>query len=231
VPAYTCYRPLHCFVWVLPGDTWTTISLREYGNPNFCHFLASYNGLSLTAPLFIGQQIRLPEIHPNGVLTKSYAPMPAPFIPPVQPLVAGGSPIVSQNLVNAPTNVAPIGPVAPMSAAAPVVNGSAPTIPTANIREASAAPAMPTVAIGSTLLVDGQALGSETGIVRLRLSGVALKVEVLEWTAASAKIRLPEMDLTSAMSAEIEVLRADGSLAAKTAIQLTPAATKLAQGN
>ena len=40
-----------------------------------------------------------------------------------------------------------------------------------------------------------------------------------------------EVELTGATKAEIEVLRADGSLASKSAIELTPAADRLARGN
>ncbi|HEY7618108.1 MAG TPA: LysM peptidoglycan-binding domain-containing protein, partial [Terriglobales bacterium] len=73
-PVYTCYRPLHCFAFVLPGDTWATISQREYGSVNFCPQIASFNRIGLGTQLFVGQQIRLPEIHPNGGLTASNAP-------------------------------------------------------------------------------------------------------------------------------------------------------------
>ncbi|MEX2316802.1 MAG: hypothetical protein WD669_06600 [Pirellulales bacterium] len=235
VPVYTCYRPLHCFAWVLPGDTWATISLREYGNPNLFPSIAAFNGLSLGLPLSIGQQIRLPEIHPNGILKVSFAPAPAPFFLPAHHVAAVGSPVLplggTQNLVNPAIGPqAPIGPqnmmTAPMSA-----GSTAPVTPAASIRPVSAEQTLPSVAIGSVIVLDGQSLGSEAGIVRLRLSGLALKAEVLEWTASSAKIRLPEIDLAAAMRAELEVLRADGSLASKSAIQLTPAAAKLAQGN
>ncbi|MEX2317549.1 MAG: hypothetical protein WD669_10390 [Pirellulales bacterium] len=267
-PVYTCYRPLHCFVFVLPGDTWATISQREYGSPKFWPSIASFNGLGGGTQLFVGQQIRLPEIHPSGALTASSAPAPAPFAIPTQsfpiagtpnmlpnagqglplngvglpvngspmigspisgasPVTPNGSPIVSQNFVNAPIG----------NAGAPIMNASAPmasmtnSVPSANIRLVSAEPSIPSVAIGSELLLDGQSLGEASGSVRLRLSGVALKVEVLDWSAEAVKIRLPELDLAAAMRAELEVLRADGSLASKSAVQLTPAGTKLAQGN
>ena len=92
-------------------------------------------------------------------------------------------------------------------------------------------PALPKVSVGSTLLVDGQVFGEEAGVARLRISGVSLPIEVLEWTNSSTKIRLPELEVTSATKAEIEILRADGSLASKSGIELTPAETKLALGN
>jgi hypothetical protein len=63
------------------------------------------------------------------------------------------------------------------------------------------------------------------------VGGLSLPIEVLEWTNSSAKIRLPEVELTGAMKAEIEVLRADGSVASKSAVELTSANSRLAQGN
>jgi hypothetical protein len=209
----TCYRPLHCYVWVLPGDTWYTISLREYGNSSFCHYIASYNGLSMSSPLIVGQQLRLPEIYSNGTLGVSYAPVPAPFVIPQ----AAAAPIATQNAMIAGASL----------------NGdaAAAATPSANVRPAATESTLPSVAIGSMLVLDGQSFGGEQGIVRLRISSLTLPVEVLEWSASSAKVRLPELELAAAMRAELEVLRADGSLASKSAIQLTPAATRLALGN
>ena len=77
------------------------------------------------------------------------------------------------------------------------------------------------VNVGSTLLVDGQTFGDKQGVARLRVGGAALKIEVVEWAGSSVKIRLPQLDLASAASADIEVVRADGSLASKTGIELS----------
>jgi len=88
------------------------------------------------------------------------------------------------------------------------------------------AASLPSIASGSTLKIDGQALGQEKGTVRLKVSGVAMPVSVIEWTADSAKIRLPEFEVASATKAEIEVLRADGTVAAKSGLNLTPAVAK-----
>ena len=81
--------------------------------------------------------------------------------------------------------------------------------------------------VGSTLLVDGQTFGDKPGAARLRVSGLSLPIEVLEWTTSSVKIHLPTVELTSATKADIEVVRADGSLASKTAVELG-AATEVA---
>jgi hypothetical protein len=63
------------------------------------------------------------------------------------------------------------------------------------------------------------------------VSGLALPVDVIEWSETSVEIQLPKMDLSNPVKAELEVMRADGSLASKSGIELTPAATRVALGN
>jgi hypothetical protein len=109
----------------------------------------------------------------------------------------------------------------------PTVNAA----PTANIRTVSTEVRLPSVAIGSILSLDGQSLGDDRGSVRLLVNGLALPIEVLDWNASVVKIQLPQLDLAGAMKAEIEVRRADGSVASKSAVELTPAASRLALGN
>ncbi len=84
------------------------------------------------------------------------------------------------------------------------------------------------VPTGATLKLEGEKLGSEAGVVRLRITGVAFPVEVVEWSADSTKIRLPKLDVTEATKAELEVVRADGTLASTNPISLTTAATSVA---
>jgi hypothetical protein len=257
-PVYDkCYHPYYSSCFVYPGDTWFTISRRCYGHSHLWKQIATYNSIGLSAPLVAGQQLRLPVVNANGSLAASTAPASAPFAasglpggpaalpfgaqgpagmpsggPNGQSFAPQGPPMGPSGLQN-PASGLPTSVPADRSASLPS-NDSTPATPAANIRVASDEPAeapLPTVAIGSTLMLDGESLGDEQGIVRLRISGMALPVEVLEWTNSSAKIRLPEMDLIRAMKAEIEVLRADGSLASKSGVELTPAATRLALGN
>jgi hypothetical protein len=205
--------------------------------------IASYNGLPISVQLFPGQQLQLPVINTDGSLAASSAPAPAPFAPQGVPFGAQGSPLGPQGQPMGPQGL-PMGfnggSPAPQGEATAPLNGpvsipstqlSAPTTPTADIRTISDEPKLPTVAIGSVLMLEGESLGDEKGIVRLRISNMSLPVEVIEWSASSAKIQLPKMDLAGSMKADLEVLRADGSLASKTAIELTPAATRLALGN
>lgn len=81
----------------------------------------------------------------------------------------------------------------------------------------------PKVNVGSTLLVDGQTFGNRPGAARLRVGGAALKIEVLEWKTDAVKIRLPELALDSTANADIEIVRADNTLASKTGIELSTA--------
>jgi hypothetical protein len=129
---------------------------------------------------------------------------------------------------------APQGPsIAPQETkvSTPNVEPAASMTPAASIRTVKEEPTLPRVAIGSTLMLDGESLGDEKGIVRLQMGALALPVEVIEWTTSSVKIALPKMELGSPVKASLEVLRADGSLASKSGIELTPAATRLALGN
>ncbi len=228
-----CYYPLHCFAWVLPGDTWVTISQREYGNPNLFPSIAAFNRMSLGLPLMVGQQIRLPEIHPGGVLKISFAPAPAPlFLPAAQavgPIATPALPLgatqglPTQGLPNASSAIGsqtPIGMVGGTAMGGPTTGNTAPI----------AGMSAPSFAVGSVIALDGQ-FGDAAGSARLKLNGFALKADVVEWSAGSVKIHFPEVELTAAIGGELEVLRADGSLAAKTALQLTPAASKVALGN
>jgi hypothetical protein len=271
-----CYHPFHSFAIVNPGDTWFTLSLREYGRPHLWKKIAIFNGLPLNAGLAAGMQLRLPVIHPNGVLLPSSAPAPialaapapvglpqaggipqanfiaqggpqagpqagpigpqANMIPPAGGLPQAanfaapqGSPMNSQMFNGAPNMGQPNGPTMPNMIQP---NSEAPTAaPTANVQTISTEARLPSVAIGSLLTLDGQSLGDERGIVRLKVSGLALPVEVLEWNATIVKIQLPQLELAGAIKAEIEVLRADGSLASKSAVELTPATNRLALNN
>jgi hypothetical protein len=294
-------HPAHCFAIVNPGDTWFTVSLREYGKPHLWKKIAVFNGLPLNAGLVPGMQLKLPVIHPGGVLLPSSAPAPiavAAAIPGGPIGLPNGGGIPQQNFLpqGAPTgapqanfalqagpqgapqmgapnmlqgngpmmqnfggpnasqpNVAPqsFGPqnIGPQNLGQPNmgqpngptfgqpnVDNSAmtpltPVAPTATIRTVSTERSLPSVAIGSILSLDGQSLGTDRGTVRLKVNGLALPIEVLEWSTTSVKIQLPQLELAGAIKAEIEVLRADGSLASKSAVELTAATSRLALGN
>jgi hypothetical protein len=155
-----------------------------------------------------------------------FAPQGGSFAPQVQSIAPQGLP-----------NGLSAAQALPQSVSALPVSGAqqpeltTPAAPAANIRTISDEPKRSAVTLGSTLSLEGQSLGSATGIVRLRVSGMAMPVEVLDWSDSSLRIKLPSMEIEGAMSADLEVLRADGSLASKTAIELSPAATRLALGN
>jgi hypothetical protein len=204
------YEPFHSSYFCQPGDSFYTVSLKEYGTSAVANHIARFNRLQPSAALVPGQRLMLPSVSAIGQLTQSRAP--APF-------VDGGVP----NTVTAPTPVA-----SPTAKLAPT---AVPATLAAKVTEALSEPALPKVAVGSTLVLDGQEFGSEQGVARLRVSGLSLPIEVLEWTASSATVRLPKVELAGALKADIEVLRADGSLASKTGIELTPAAETLALGN
>ena len=200
------YEPFHSFYVCQPGDSFYMVSLKEYGTSAVARHIASYNRLAQNAGLVPGQRLMLPSVAANGMLTPSLAP--APFI-------------------DATPQVPFTNPTANFTQPKSIATSSL----AANVQVSATEPALPSVTVGSTLMLDGQVFGDEQGVARLRIGGLSLPVEVIEWTSSSAKIRLPQVELTAPLKAEIEVLRADGSVASKTAIELTPAASRLALGN
>jgi LysM domain len=111
-----------------------------------------------------------------------------------------------------------------------LTKSTAKAAPVAAVAETISAPEpeRTSVPTGSTLQLDGESLGSETGVVRLRVSGVAFPVEVVKWSDESTQVRLPKLDVGSATKADLEVVRADGTLAATNPIELVAPATGLA---
>lgn len=122
-PLYNCYsycgiayEPLHCSYVVLPGDSFYTISLKEYGTSVNGVYIARFNNLSMSTALAPGQMLMLPSISSNKTLSVSGAPA---AIDPnaVAPATTTSSPI------------SPVGPISPFispinpSAGSVAVNG------------------------------------------------------------------------------------------------------------
>jgi hypothetical protein len=206
-PFGQAFEPFHCTYICQPGDNFYTVSLKEYATSANQAYIASFNNLPLNVALLPGQRLVLPSISANGQLSPSRRPLADGDVTPVAGIPANP---VTQNFTTGVTNLAS-------------------TLQASTVKPIEEA--LPKVAVGSTLVLDGQVFGEERGVARLRVSGLALPVEVLEWTNTSAKVRLPLVEITSATKADIEVLRADGSVAAKTGVELNPAANRLAQGN
>lgn len=184
------YEPFHSSYVTLPGDSFYTVSLKEYGTSKNARYIAQYNRLAESAALVPGMTLQLPAISVNGQLSASHSP-------PAETLQSSTTNQVTEALsTGTPATLA--------SATTPAVD----TTP------------RPKVTVGSTLLVDGQTFGDKQGTARLRVGGATLKIEVVEWTNSAVKIRLPQLDLDSATNADIEVVKADGTLAAKTGIEL-----------
>jgi hypothetical protein len=197
------YEPFHSSYVCQPGDSFYTVSLKEYGTSSTMKHIATFNRLATNTALVPGQRLLLPSISANGRLTQSRAPAAE----------------VIANVASPALTAAPAIAATPATVAAAIATTSAPEVERMSV---------PT---GSTLQLDGEKLGSDTGVVRLRISNVAFPVEVVEWSADSTKIRLPKLDVGAATKAELEVLRADGSLVSTNAIELTAPVTGLAATN
>lgn len=206
------FEPFHSTYICQPGDSFYTVSLKEYGTSSNQFHVARFNGLVSNTALVPGQRLLLPSISANGLLSVSNRPAGVGDTTPVQ-----GFPVTT-----------PTGPTTSnLTQAVSTVTSSFASA----VKPATTEPALPKVTVGSTLVLDGQTFGDETGVARLRVSGLSLPVEVLEWTGSSVKVRLPQVELTSSTKVDLEVLRADGSLASTSAIELTPAKDRLASTN
>lgn len=195
------YEPFHSTYLVQPGDNFYVVSLKEYGNSSAATSIARFNRMAPSDALRPGQRLVLPSISANGLLSVSRAPAAENFSP-TSNAVATSAKFSQPSVAVVP------------EAASTTDEVERPSVPT-----------------GSVIKLDGQSLGDEKGVVRLRISNVALPVEIVEWTADSTKVRLPKLDVNGAMKAELEVLRADGSIAATNAIELTSTVDNLALGN
>jgi hypothetical protein len=369
---------------VMPGDSWFTISSREYGNTSVWTRIAEFNGLPQNLPLTVGMQLRLPVINPNGSLSVSNAPamiaqgfnggfnsgfqqgqpqgfqpgmqqgnLPQGFaqggmpqgqqfgqqggmpqgsqfgqqggmpqgqqfgaqggqpqggqfgqqggqpqgngfapqgqgfapqqgqmgaqqgnvpqggqfapqgqqfapqgeMPQGQQLSAqGGMPQLPQGPQagpQGPMNGQPVAPPAggaapqagtdpsqigdiaarvaqlagqalagsPVSNGAPAANGPVAPAPVATENAAPAGRPLPSIVIGSLMSIGGQQLGDSRGMVHLTVNGQVRMLEIVEWTANAAKVKIPA-DLQAGSQAQIEIIRADGSTVTKDQVQL-----------
>lgn len=202
------FEPFHSSYICQPGDNFYIVSLKEYGNSSQMKYIARYNRLATNSPLVPGQRLLLPAISSGGRLTASRAPAAEQFNTAQGQFPTATFTQPTTNFVQpttttiAPTTVAPV--------------------------TATTSEPLPSVPTGSVLKLDGQSLGTEAGVVRLRISNVAFPVEVVEWAADSTKVRLPKLDVSGPTKANLEVVRADGSLASTNAIELTTAAGSVA---
>jgi hypothetical protein len=206
------YEPFHSSYICQPGDSFYTVSLKEYGTSSAQFYVAKFNGLAPNAALVPGQRLVLPSIAANGTLRPANRPAGVGDTTPVQ-----GLPVTTPTTTTSSNLTQVVSAVTSNFASA--------------VKPVAAEPALPKVTVGSTLVLDGQTFGEEKGVARLAVSGLSFPVTVIEWTNSSVKVELPKFELTSPAKVELEVLKADGSVASKSAIELTPAADRLASTN
>jgi nucleoid-associated protein YgaU len=72
-------EPLHSTCIVTAGDSFASISRREYGTTFNAPYIAKFNRLSLNRVLVPGQFLVLPSVGPNNVLLPSHAPVATPL--------------------------------------------------------------------------------------------------------------------------------------------------------
>jgi hypothetical protein len=185
------FEPFHSTYNTLPGDSFYTVSLKEYGTSANAGKIAQFNGMSEEAALVPGQQLVLPSIAADGTLSQSTAQVAQSFAPANNAVAAGSLPAT---------------PVSFTSAAGTNDDAARTKVPA-----------------GSTLLVDGQDFGSKAGSAHLRIGGTFLKVAVAEWTSSSVKVSLPKADRAGTANADLEIVRADGTIASRTNLEVVSA--------
>jgi hypothetical protein len=192
------------------------------------------NGLAPQGQGFGPQQ--LPTGMPQGV---PMGPQGQPLDQQAQQLGPQGQPLGQQMQQLPPQGpVGPQGPEAGSNNAGPVAQRIAEQL-TGLVGEPNGQPAgpnagptdrpLPSIVIGSLMTINGQPLGDGRGTVRLIVNGSPVALEIVEWSATAAKVRIPA-DLPAGLQVQIEILRADGSVVAKDAVQLA-AAQKVAAAN
>jgi hypothetical protein len=184
------FEPFHSTYNTLPGDSFYTVSLKEYGTSAKAGAIAQFNGMSADAALVPGQSLVLPSIAADGTLSQSSSPVAESFAAPANNTAAAGS--------------------------VPATPASFTTAAGGDDQEV----ARTKVPAGSTLLVDGQNFGSKPGSARLRIGGGLLKIAVAQWTPNAVKVSLPKADQAGSTDADLEIVRADGSIASRTALEV-----------
>jgi hypothetical protein len=171
-----------------------------------------------------GGQFGQPAGQPQGQQFAPQAPI-APQAPEAGSQNIGMVPQLDGNQPNGQPNAAP-GQAGGQPVAAPA-NGQPGSVAAGN-----AAPSdrpIPSIMIGSLMSIGGQQLGNDRGMVHLIVNGQVRMLEIVEWTANAAKVKVPA-DLPAGAQAQIEILRADGSVVTKDNVQLA-AGQNLAANN
>jgi hypothetical protein len=102
--------------------------------------------------------------------------------------VAGGTTVITQP---ATTNVVV---TASPAAERPVITNVRPVAGTTNIAQ-----------------IDGTGFGNDAGQVALDLGAVRLTLRVTAWSGSAVQVELPSVQLTSAVSRRVTLVRADGA--------------------
>lgn len=77
---------------------------------------------------------------------------------------------------------------------------------------------------GDELVLEGEALGEQSGTVHVTLGGIKLAAEVIDWLPSRVTVRLPRAVLEQPAASRIALTRADGQCAASVDVEIHPAA-------
>jgi hypothetical protein len=85
------FEPFHSTYNTLPGDSFYTVSLKEFGTSAKAGAIAQFNGMSEDAALVPGQQLVLPSVAGDGTLSQSSSPAAESFAAPANNTPAADS--------------------------------------------------------------------------------------------------------------------------------------------
>ncbi len=101
-----------------------------------------------------------------------------------------------------------------------VVEAAAPAVV---VTEVASEEKLMQVPVGATLLLSEKSLGEKQGQVVLQVDTLSVPAQVNEWKAEQVNVTLPMFGLSAPTKAQIWLLRADGQVANKLAVELIPA--------
>lgn len=95
--------------------------------------------------------------------------------------------------------------------------------PAVAVTEVASEETLMQVPVGATLQLNEKTLGEKQGQVVLQIDTLSVPAQVNEWKAEQVNVTLPMFGLSSPTKAHIWMMRADGQVANKLAVELIPA--------
>ena len=83
---------------------------------------------------------------------------------------------------------------------------------------------LPNVPAGTLVTLKGKNFGEQTGQVRLRVGSVVMTIGTATWNDISVTVEFPDLRMPSAINAELQIFRADGTQISSLIVRFPPVA-------